>query len=330
MCNDEMMPLISVIVPVYNVEKYLDYCIKSLINQSYKNLEILLIDDGSSDNSPLLCEKWKESDMRIKVFHKTNGGLSDARNYGLSKATGEYIGFVDSDDWIDIEMYERLIKAISQNKSDIACCSIIKTNSENEKYCFSKSNVNVYLVDDFAKKYFKVGENETVHYVVNKLYKKNIAVKMNFPVGLINEDVEGFFYALKASKRIVVTNETTYYYRQNPASISASWFYKRQMDLLTVWNNVLRNCEKSKNSEWIYYAKMNYYRANFGLLCRLALQKNNYKTFNREKKILLENLRKYYWDLMNFKMPFSRKILMTFMCINYELTRKMIQVLKKV
>ena len=103
-----MKERISVVVPVYNVEKYLEKCVNSIVNQTYKNLEIILVDDGATDNSGKLCDELAKIDNRIKVYHKENGGLSDARNYGVERATGDYIGFVDSDDYIDAEMYEKL------------------------------------------------------------------------------------------------------------------------------------------------------------------------------------------------------------------------------
>ena len=106
------LPLISIIVPIYNIAEYASECIQSLINQTYKNIEIILVDDGSTDHSPVICDEFAEQDERIKVIHKRNGGLSDARNAGLDVATGEYIGFVDGDDWVDEDMYETLYHLI--------------------------------------------------------------------------------------------------------------------------------------------------------------------------------------------------------------------------
>ena len=103
------MPLISVIVPIYNVEKYLDRCVDSIINQTYKNLEIILVDDGSPDNCPQMCDDYAKKDSRIKVVHKENGGLSDARNVGMEVATGEYVSFIDSDDYISLDCYETVL-----------------------------------------------------------------------------------------------------------------------------------------------------------------------------------------------------------------------------
>ena len=108
------MKKVSVIVPVYNVENYLEECVNSILNQTYENLEIILVDDGSTDNCPQICDDWAKKDKRIKVIHKANGGVSSARNVGLDNATGEYIGFVDSDDYIDITMYEKMLKLLKK------------------------------------------------------------------------------------------------------------------------------------------------------------------------------------------------------------------------
>ena len=120
-----MNPLISVIVPIYNVEKYLARCVDSIVNQTYKNLEIILVDDGSPDRCPQMCDDYAEKDSRIKVVHKKNGGLSDARNAGMAVATGEYISFIDSDDWIETSMFELLINNIFQYDCEISCGGII-------------------------------------------------------------------------------------------------------------------------------------------------------------------------------------------------------------
>ena len=120
-----MNPMISVIVPIYNVEKYLARCVDSIVNQTYKNLEIILVDDGSPDRCPQMCDDYAEKDSRIKVIHKKNGGLSDARNAGMAVATGEYISFIDSDDWIETSMFELLLNNIFQYDCEISCGGIM-------------------------------------------------------------------------------------------------------------------------------------------------------------------------------------------------------------
>lgn len=115
---------LSIIVPVYNVEKYLGNCIDSVVKQTYKDIEIILVDDGSKDSSGIICDEWAEKDTRIKVYHKTNGGLMSAWKYGVERAKGEYIGFVDSDDWIDADMYETMISCAEREKCDLVCVSL--------------------------------------------------------------------------------------------------------------------------------------------------------------------------------------------------------------
>ena len=132
-----MNPLISVIVPIYKVEKYLDRCVESLINQTYKNLEIILVDDGSPDNSPAMCDNYAKKDSRIKVVHKKNGGLSDASNVGMSVATGEFISFIDSDDYVSDDFFEVLYNTMITEKSDIVECSVVKFYEDN---LFDKHN----------------------------------------------------------------------------------------------------------------------------------------------------------------------------------------------
>ena len=117
-------PLISVIVPVYKVEAYLDRCVQSIVDQTYRNLEIILVDDGSPDNCPAMCDAWAEKDSRIRVIHKENGGLSDARNAGMAVTAGEFVGFVDSDDSIAPEMYQMLLERMNADGSDIAACGV--------------------------------------------------------------------------------------------------------------------------------------------------------------------------------------------------------------
>ena len=119
-----MSELISVIVPVYNVEKYLDKCIQSILGQTYSNIELLLIDDGSTDSSGAICDKYVTQDSRVRVFHKSNEGVSAARNWGLDNAKGEWIAFVDADDWIDSDMYERMYNAAVQNQTDMVSCDL--------------------------------------------------------------------------------------------------------------------------------------------------------------------------------------------------------------
>ena len=164
---------LTIIVPVYNVEKYLERCVNSILKQSYKNLEILLIDDGSTDSSGKMCDDISKTDSRIKVIHKQNGGLSDARNEGLKISTGEFIGFVDSDDWIAPEMYERLLNAIIADQSDIAQCNV-KMVWENNLHSRILLQPNKCVLKRDEAQLELLNESKLKQPVWNKLYRKNI------------------------------------------------------------------------------------------------------------------------------------------------------------
>lgn len=221
--------LISVIVPIYNVEKYLEKCILSIINQKYKNLEILLIDDGSTDNSGSIADKYSKKDKRIKVFHKKNGGLSDARNYGIDRATGKYLAFIDSDDYIDKNMYYELYNNLVKTKSDISICkrcivyedgTIDGVSLENDVILtFSRDDAMVEL--NFLT-YFDCS-------ACDKLYKKEMFDEIRFPIGKISEDAYTIYKVIFNAKKVVLTNNTLYCYFQRSNSISRN---KRYSDAL--------------------------------------------------------------------------------------------------
>ena len=223
--------LISVIVPVYNVEKYLDKCIQSLINQTYENIEILLINDGSKDSSLEICEAWKNEDNRIKVFDKNNGGLSDARNYGISHSIGSYLYFVDSDDWVPIYAIEKLYKLILEKDADIVCGRIQEVFKRN-------------VVENTACAKFLVEEFDTIngleklmymHGVTNsasaKLYKKELFDGITYPYRKIYEDLGTTYKLFGRSKKIILTDIIVYYYyKENPHSIVNSNYSRNELD----------------------------------------------------------------------------------------------------
>lgn len=210
-------PCISVIVPIYNVQDYLCTCIDSIRNQTYKNIEIILVDDGSSDNCGTICDNYATKDCRIKVFHKTNGGLSDARNYGIDKANGEYIAFVDSDDWISETMYEHMILNALKNNADIVVCghniidhnekkSIIKV--EKEKTYDRLNAMKLLLCDDII-----------FSFAWDKLYKRDLWNGIKYPVGRIYEDTATTYKIFNKAKIISQIPEALYNYRRNENSI---------------------------------------------------------------------------------------------------------------
>lgn len=222
------MDLITVIIPVYNVEKYLKECLESIINQTYKNLEIILIDDGSTDASGEICDEYSKRDNRIRVVHKANGGLSSARNLGLDIANGEYVTFIDSDDYIDLEFMKTLHHLCIKNSADIVECEFIRfensvVNTFNLK---SVSTIDIYTIEDRRRHVYMK------HSIAcNKMYKHYIFEELRFPIGKINEDEYVTYKALYYCKgKSVYLSLPLYFYRCNPNSITGKKFSSKRFD----------------------------------------------------------------------------------------------------
>ncbi len=217
-----MSPLISVIVPVYNVEKYLKKCIDSIINQTYSKLEIILVDDGSTDNCPEICDEYSKRDERIIVLHKKNGGLSDSRNVGIDKANGEYLCFVDSDDYIALDMIEKLYIALYENAADLSICNF-KYVSEDGSRKFNNANLPIHDEVLSGKDILlnKLFENKSWYWVVawNKLYKRNLFQEVRYPVGKIHEDEFVIHKLLSNCRKVACISEMLYFYMQRNGSI---------------------------------------------------------------------------------------------------------------
>lgn len=214
------MPKISIIVPVYNAEKYLARCIDSILNQTFTDYEVLLVNDGSTDDSLLVCKSYVEKDSRIKLIDKENGGLSSARNVGLKQASGEYIGFVDNDDWISENFYERLYTVINQTDCDIAFCDVIR---KNEKVHKVRLNLKSVQVEEEINKKLELAQFNSHRGVWNKLYKRYLFDNgLQFEEGKDYEDGLFTLQALCQCKNIVSVPDAYYFYFINPKSIVRS------------------------------------------------------------------------------------------------------------
>ena len=220
--------LISVIVPIYNVEKYLEKCIKSIINQTYKNLEIILVDDGSPDNCGKICDEFAERDKRIKVIHKENGGLSDARNFGLNVASGDYISFVDSDDYINEKMYEILFSEIKKNDSDIVFCDYIKFSEDNiNNFVPEKYDIIIHDKYSYLNLYYDNGhKHEKAVVAWGKLYKRKLFDNIIYPKGKRGEDELTHYKIFYGTDKIVEVKLKLYYYLVRKDSLSSDWYTK--------------------------------------------------------------------------------------------------------
>lgn len=215
-----MRYIISIIVPIYKVEKYLETCINSILSQTFTNFELILVDDGSPDRCGFICDEYKKKDKRIKVIHKKNGGLSDARNAGLDIATGKYIGFVDSDDIIHPKMYEILFNCMSKSDSDIVQCNFKKIKNLDEIVdSLGKYNGTFKEYDNKAAIIDMIDNNKINVNSWNKLYKRELFETLRFPKGKIHEDEFLTYKLLYNSRKIAYINEELYYYYQNDNGI---------------------------------------------------------------------------------------------------------------
>lgn len=235
------MKKISVIIPIYNVEKYLKDCINSVINQTYKNLEIILVDDGATDSSGIICDNYAQKDDRIKVIHKKNGGLSSARNEGMKIATGELISFVDGDDYIASDFYEYLYSIMEKNDADISEAEFVRIPEEivnNAELIISDKNNQIIVKEyiytnmDALNLLYGINEHEYVKKVVvwNKLYKKKLFENIIFPQGKLHEDEFTTYKVLYNAEKIVSSTKYIHGYVQTQKSIMRTEITQKRID----------------------------------------------------------------------------------------------------
>lgn len=236
------MDLISVIVPVYKVEDYLDRCIQSIVDQTYTNLEIILVDDGSPDRCPQMCDEWAKRDSRICVIHKENGGLSDARNAGMSAATGEYVAFVDSDDWLARVYIERLYGAICETGAKLAACGVqfVTDDLQNCKAESSTSEIKVFSAEEALS---PDGWKKVRAVSWNKLYLRSLLEGERYPVGKYHEDEYFTYRIVDQAERVAYVEDELYFYLQRQGSIMHGFSMKR-LDALEAYMQRLRLLEK--------------------------------------------------------------------------------------
>lgn len=242
-----MRAKVSIIVPVYNVQDYVLRCLESLGRQKYKDIEIIIVDDGSTDSSGEICDKFAKNDKRAKVFHKNNGGLSDARNYGIKKASGELVAFVDSDDYVENNYVGRMIEVLKDEKSDIVVCGYDKEYPTDE------------AVDGFKATYYCLVRQNNVDIVAwNKLYKKELFLEngIRFPRGEKHEDLLTVYKVMSKAKKVSYISDTLYHYEERDGSITNVEGVKEKLDMreraareaIDYFENDKRLCDAAKVS----------------------------------------------------------------------------------
>ena len=330
--GNEYNSLVTVVVPIYNTEKYLRRCLDSIINQSYSNLEIILIDDGSIDNSSKICYEYSINDHRIKIIRQKNAGVSVARNVGIRNATGQYITFVDSDDYIANDMVEILLHTIRKYNADISMCGMIRTSDKRNNMIDEDNSTVIYTQEEFVKVMLRITGNRIVHYPWGKLYKKEVLSSENqFPPGIkTGEDVISTFKAIIHSKSIVEVRSVKYYYFFNSSSVSNQLFNEDVIMLIRVWEDIFKISELYAPI-YIDYVLYNLKRVDFTILCSLILYGNQEidERFFSEKEIILKRLKKNKLFLLKGSMSFLRKCALIAICCNYELVRDFVRCVKK-
>ena len=314
-----MNELISIIIPVYQAEKYIERSLKSILNQTYKNIEIILVNDGSTDKSVEIIKKYMENDERIKLLNQTNQGAGAARNNGLDVATGTYIGFVDSDDWIEPDMYEYLYKIIKKENADIAACDFISTNRTDSKINNKEpEKLKSMNQEELMKFFFRVNGEKSFYAVWNMLYKKSVIEGCRFPEGKITEDLLFNYWAYSNCKKYVLSNQKKYYYFFNPRGVTRKELGKTDFALLTNWDIIMTDI-KMKNREMLKYAMLNRWRADFTLLSKAVLYGYNKEEVTKDMLNVLEkNLKKNKKELLKSHMlDWKRKVLLIYIFMKY-------------
>jgi len=282
--------LITVVVPVYNVKNFLEKCVDSIIDQTYKNIEILLIDDGSSDGSESICDEYAINDSRVRSFHKQNGGLADARNYGIDRAQGKYITFVDSDDWIDQDFLELLYNSINDKNAEISVCDF--------RFCYDGQSIpdrnwinsTSEVLDTESALNTMIYANKFASHATNKMYLSSLFKDIRFPKGKYYEDLFTIYKIVARAHKVVYINAPKYNYCIRMNSISTSTFSLHHMDYIEASQNIVNFCI-DKHPKCQRSAYFNYQRNVMQTIDKYLISRSQSKELESE---LYNDLDKYY------------------------------------
>lgn len=315
--------LISVIVPVYNVEKYLEKCVSSIIKQSYKNLEIILVDDGSTDNSGKICDEFALKDNRIKVIHKENGGLSSARNKALEIAKGEYIGFVDSDDYISEDMYETLYKVIKENEADISIVSFYE--EYNGKIIGVRDTGNLEVLTKLEAINELLIDTKIQSYAWNKLFKRELFSELEFPTGKNFEDIATTLLLFEKASKVVLLETPKYHYLRRDDSIVGVRNTKTYSDYLEVIYDKYFYL-KGKYKETEIYNQYNYVINMiwvYTIIATFGLEEIN-EQYNKNYKVLEDIIKESEKEIVE-KLDYYNKAVLYMILLNRDISKEAIK-----
>lgn len=308
---DGGIELVSVIIPVYNIEKYIERCVDSVKNQTFKDLEIILVDDGSKDSSGLICDNLAKTDIRINVIHQKNMGPSEARNAGLRVAKGEYIGFIDGDDWIQQDFYEHLFHIARREDADVVSCLYKKAYSQSRKDSLElNEKITVLEGDSILEKFLASAIKGGVTHVscCSKIYRRELIVGYFFEKGITySEDLIFNWEVLNKAKKYVYTNYVGYFYYDNRNSITKKKFSKTVLDLYYVAERI-DNLYQSNHKKIKLLLKQYRIKVDFSILIKLIISHHQDKQFSVK---IIREVKKGYKYLIRSPLSFSRKIVLT-------------------
>ena len=277
MQNAEKTPELSIIVPIYKVEKYLDECIQSILGQTFTDLELILVDDGSPDACPQMCDAIAEQDSRVRVIHQKNGGLSAARNTGIEAARGNWLGFVDSDDFVAPDFYEKLYNAAVNADADCAICSVQLTHEDGSRMDTLqhwKVYGGGYTGEDILKTI--TWQNNAPYLVAwNKLYRREVFRTLRYPVGRINEDVFVFAELFDTIKMVACVEQPLYFYRQRKDSIMQSKCALRNLDEMWSFVHCFECFQRSGRMKMLPFVESRIFAKLTGVYYRLSAQEQH-------------------------------------------------------
>lgn len=316
------MPEISIIVPIYNVEKYLDKCVLSIINQTFSDIEIILVDDGSKDSSGDLCDQWAKKDSRVLSLHKQNGGLSDARNYGIEASHGKYVGLVDGDDFVKPDMFATLYQILIKNDADISMCGFADYYKDNIRNDSDDKSVYVWNQEETIRNVL-IGKQQSVH-AVTKLYKRTLFDNVKYPYGKTSEDAFVIMDILDQVKKVAYTPYAGYYYVHREGSITTGKYRPSDKARLEAYEKIL-NYIKAKWSQYTDIAEIRYFDANLVLADKIVLNhidKNNID-YKEVKKYLRKHCSKAFFSN---SLKLGKKIRLALILISDSLYRKYVSI----
>lgn len=315
-----MKEKISIIVPVYNVEAYLERCVESILKQTYTNLEILLVNDGSTDKSGELCDKLALRDHRIRVIHKENGGLSDARNRGIDEASSNLIGFIDSDDYIDEDMYETLYRQMVASKADLSMCGHYDVYHQIPEKQVAEIKTWELMPEEAIKMVMEAKILSVT--AVNKLYKKALFEQLRFRIGKIAEDAFIMVDLIHQCSKVVATNEKKYYYVHRENSITTQKFSLKFLNVIEAYEQNAKII--SENYPDLYdVAIMRLNWAYFYVLDRLLVD-NDFKDKVLEDRLISYLKKNKKSILMDSRFTRARKMSFLALCLSRKLYLKIL------